>query len=72
MDRQDEFLKRFVRLNDSRFSKYFNLFKAKIKERGSDEIYYWKEEINRIRHLDKEKAIKELLKIMKLNSKKNL
>ena len=31
MDRQDEFLKRFVGLNDSRLSKYFNLFKRKRK-----------------------------------------
>jgi hypothetical protein len=69
MDKQDEFLKQFVGLNDIKFSKYFNLFRAKIKERGNDEIDYWKREINRIQHLDRQEAIKELLRIMKLNGK---
>lgn len=51
------------------FWKYFNIVKNILIERGYTEIRYYEDEIARVKQLNREEAIAELLKSMKLDGK---
>ena len=53
----------------SQFFSYFDDIKKMLVKRGYTEISYYENEINRVRRLNREDAINELLKSMKLDSK---
>ena len=53
----------------SKFISYFDDIKNILVERGYTEISYYEGEINRVKQLNREDAIDELLKSMKLDSK---
>lgn len=59
----------FIHIPDSKFNAYFNTLRTVIGDRGLEEIEYYKREIERVKQLDRDTAIKELLKSMKLESK---
>ena len=53
----------------SKFGKYFDYARAVLAERGIAEIEYYRQEIARVKRLNREEAITELLKSMKLDNK---
>lgn len=58
-----------LKINDSEFYNYFSNVKEIMIERGNTEIGYYQQEIERVRCLNREEAIAELLRNMKLESK---
>lgn len=58
-----------LKINDSEFYNYFSNVKEIMIERGNTEIRYYQQEIERVRCLNREEAIAELLRNMKLESK---
>ena len=53
----------------SKFISYFDDIKNMLVKRGNTEISYYEGEINRVKQLNREDAINELLMSMKLDSK---
>lgn len=53
----------------SKFISYFDSIKKMLIKRGYTEISYYENEINRVKQLNREDAINELLMSMKLDSK---
>ncbi len=66
---QDSNLLNIVGISEETFNMLFSQVKRMIVERGNSEIRYYEDEINRIRQLDRETAIEELIDCMKLDSK---
>lgn len=66
---QDSNIQVLSRLSKSKFDQLFSTIKAGIVKRGNREIGYFEDEIARIRKMDKDTAIKELISCMKLDSK---
>lgn len=60
---------KFLKISPSDFYEYFNIVKNIIVERGYTEIQYYEREIERVKQLNREDAITELLRAMKLDSK---
>lgn len=58
-----------LEISDAEFYGYFAQMKSILAERGSTEIDHYQQEITRIKQFDREKAIAELLKSKKLDSK---
>ena len=58
-----------INMPQSQFFSYFDDIKKMLVKRGDTEISYYENEINRVRQLNREDAINELLKSMKLDSK---
>lgn len=58
-----------IKMPQSKFISYFDDIKNILVERGYTEISYYEGEINRVKQLNREDAIDELLKSMKLDSK---
>ncbi len=58
-----------INMPQSQFFSYFDDIKKMLVKRGYTEISYYENEINRVRRLNREDAINELLKSMKLDSK---
>ncbi|MDE5982824.1 MAG: HindIII family type II restriction endonuclease [Duncaniella sp.] len=58
-----------LNIHDTKFSSYFNQVKNIIVDRGNAEIGYFQQEINRVKQLNREDAIAELLRNMKLDGK---
>lgn len=71
LTRQNSNIASFLNISDSDFYQYFNEIKRIIVERGNLEIEYYIQEIARVNNLNREEAIAELLKSMKLDSKIN-
>lgn len=69
LPKQDENMRGILNVSDERFTTYFSGVKGKLRERGAEEILYYREEIERVKGLAHEEAIKELLERMKLDSK---
>lgn len=69
IQQQDANIREIIGLTEDRFGNYFNNIKSSIVYRGNKEIRYYESEIVRIRQLNKEDAIRELLVSMKLDSK---
>lgn len=70
-DTQNRNLAAIIGINDSKFDRYFNAIRKSLVRRGNTEISYYENEVNRIKQLDREGAICELLVSMKLDSKIN-
>lgn len=66
---QDKNIANLIHISYEDFNNYFNAIKSIIGERGLSEIEYYEREIERVRQLDREQAINELIKSMKLESK---
>ncbi len=58
-----------IKMPQSKFISYFDDIKKMLIKRGYTEISYYENEINRVKQLNREDAINELLKSMKLDSK---
>lgn len=58
-----------INMPQSQFINYFDDIKKMLVKRGYTEISYYENEINRVKQLNREDAINELLKSMKLDSK---
>lgn len=69
IQQQDANIREIIGLTEEQFGNHFNNIKKSIIYRGNEEIDYYKSEIDRIKRLNREDAIKELLISMKLNSK---
>ena len=69
LQQQNHNIAEIISLPDEKFTKYFNIIKKTLVKRGYKEIGYYEDEINRIKQLNREDAINELLKSMKLDSK---
>lgn len=66
---QDEHISRIIGISNERVDTYFNQIKEKMRNRGHAEILYYQDEIERVKRMDRDEAIKELLEKMKLTSK---
>ena len=69
IQQQDDNIREIIGLTSEQFEDYFKNIKNSIVHRGNDEIRYYESEIARIKQLNKEDAIRELLLSMKLDSK---
>lgn len=58
-----------VGLNNEQSLSHFNIIKDILRQRASNEILYYEEEINRVQSLSREDAINELLLSMKIDSR---
>ena len=66
---QEANIREIIGLTEEQFGSYLNQIKGAIVYRGKEEIRYYESEIARIRQLNREEAIRELLASMKLDSK---
>ncbi len=69
IQQQDANIREIIGLTEEQFGNHFNNIKGSIVYRGNEEIRYYESEIARIRQLNREDAIRELLVSMKLDSK---
>jgi len=66
---QDANIRNILDMSEENFVRYFQRIKEKIIERGNGEIQFYESEIERIRQMNREEAIRELLVRMKFDSK---
>ncbi len=66
---QNQNITEFLKISPKKFYEYFNVVKNIIVKRGYNEIQYYEQEIERVAQLNREDAIAELLRTMKLDSK---
>jgi len=66
---QDANIQTFTEIPSDRFDSLFSRIKDGIVARGNTEIQYFMNEISRIRNLDKDAAIQELIRSLKLDTK---
>lgn len=66
---QDANIQTFTEISSDRFDSLFSRIKEGIAARGNTEIQYFMNEISRIRNLDKDAAIQELIRSLKLDTK---
>lgn len=69
LSEQNSNIAAILRISDAEFYNYFSDVKEIIVERGKTEIGYYQQEIERIKGLNREEAIAELLRSMKIDSK---
>lgn len=69
LSKQNEYIAQIIGIDIKDFYDYFDIAKKKLVERGYLEIQYYETEIARVKQLNREEAIAELLKTMKLDSK---
>lgn len=69
LNQQNQNISNILKITPEKFYEYFNGVKEIIVERGYTEIQYYEQEIERVKQLNREDAIAELLKSMKLDSK---
>lgn len=69
LPQQNHNIAEFLKLSLSKFYEYFAIVKNILVERGNAEIHYYEQEIERVKHLEREEAIAELLRTMKLDNK---
>ncbi len=62
-------IQKLLKITPELFDKYFSEVIKMLIARGELEIKYWESEIDRVKNLDREDAINELLKSMKLDGK---
>ena len=71
LEQQNQNLTKILNITNNKFNKYFYSIKNALIKRGNIEITYYEKEINRVKRLNREEAINELLLSMKLDSKIN-
>lgn len=69
LNRQDVNLAKILNIPVADFCKYFDEVKKRLIQRGNMEIKYYEQEMERVKSLDRDTAISEFLKSMKLDSK---
>lgn len=69
IQQQDAGIRDIIGLTEERFKRHFDSIRNSIVDRGNKEILYYESEMQRIRRLSVEEAIRELLASMKLDSK---
>lgn len=69
LPQQNHNIAKFLKISPTDFYEYFNIVKNIIVKRGYTEIQYYEREIERVKQLNREDAITELLRAMKLDSK---
>lgn len=69
LSKQNSNIASILKISDAEFYNYFNYVKEIIVKRGNTEIGYYLQEIERIKSLNREDAIAELLQSMKLDRK---
>lgn len=69
LSRQNSNIASILKISDKEFYRYFNKVKEIIVQRGNTEVEYYQQEIERVKGLNREDAIAELIKSMKLDSK---
>lgn len=69
LDQQNQNIIKILKITPEKFYEYFKCVKDIIVERGNTEIQYYEQEIERVKQLNREDAISELLRSMKLDSK---
>lgn len=66
---QDKNICQLLGISDAEYVRYFKQICRKLQVRGQSEILYYENEIQRIKNMDKDEAIRELLEKMNLESK---
>ena len=69
LNQQNQNISKILKITPEKFYEYFNSVKELIVERGNTEIQYYEQEIERVKQLNREDAIDELLRNLKLESK---
>lgn len=69
LSQQNANIAKIIKIDIAEFYHYFNILRNIIVKRGLTEIQYYEQEIERVKQLDREEAIAELLKCMKFNGK---
>ena len=69
LNQQNQNISKILKITPEQFYEYFNSVKDLIVERGNTEIQYYEQEIERVKQLNREEAIAELLRNLKLESK---
>ena len=69
LQQQNKNIADIIKMPQSKFTSYFEDMKKMLVKRGYTEISYYENEISRVKQLNREDAINELLKSMKLDSK---
>ena len=69
LNQQNQNISKILKITPEKFYEYFNSVKELIVERGNTEIQYYELEIERVKQLNREEAIAELLRNLKLESK---
>lgn len=69
LNQQNQNISKILKITPEKFYEYFNSVKELIVERGNTEIQYYEQEIERVKQLNREEAIAELLGNLKLESK---
>ena len=69
LNQQNQHISKILKITPEKFYEYFNSVKELIVERGNTEIQYYEQEIERVKQLNREEAIAELLRNLKLESK---
>ena len=69
LNQQNQNISKILKITPEKFYKYFNSVKELIVQRGNTEIQYYEQEIERVKQLNREEAIAELLRNLKLESK---
>lgn len=69
LNQQNQNISKILKITPEKFYEYFNSVKELIVERGNTEIQYYEQEIERVKQQNREEAIAELLRNLKLESK---
>lgn len=69
LQQQNQNIADIIKMPQNKFTDYFKDIKKMLVKRGYTEISYYENEISRVKQLNREDAINELLKSMKLDSK---
>lgn len=69
LPKQDETICRLLGFSDNKYARYFTQIRERLQVRGNAEILYYESEIQRVKNMDKDEAIKELLERMNLKAK---
>ena len=69
LNQQNQNISKILKITPEKFYEYFNSVKELIVERGNTEIQSYEQEIERVKQLNREEAIAELLRNLKLESK---
>ena len=69
LETQNKNIAEIINITEDKFKNYFTSIKTLLVERGEEEIHYYENEIERVKRLNLEEAIQELLARMKLDSK---
>lgn len=69
ISKQDANIQRILNIEEHVFTEHFRQIRQSLVERGNGEIHYYEDEIERIKRMNREEAIQELLVRLKFDSK---